>query len=203
LFFYDPRSLMLLGSALDFPGGPPPGAIAVGIGTGQLVSSSLIYPNPDGSAVRQYTVGYKQVTTEGGFFGYFLSAFVPFNLCRSNPFQPTLGQLRPYASKWQPASQATSWDVVLRNGLFFDLTVEEGRPDVAPGGNDQNLEYIYSGTAFLENAQSLQGGGPWGWHFSIPAAIQNVQPAIFKVPRLDGFVSSPHLTAPLFCQGQQ
>jgi len=202
-FFYDAQSLMLLGSALDFPSGPPPRSIAVGIGAGQLVASSLIYPNADGSAVRQYTVGYKQVTTEGGFFGYVLAGFIPQNLCRSNPFQPALGQLRPYASKWQPAAQATSWDVVLRNGLLFDLTIEEGRPDVPPGGNDQNLEYISSDTAFLDNAPSVQGGVPWGWHLNLPAAIQNVQPSIFQVSRLGGFVSSPHVTAPLFCQGQQ
>lgn len=202
-FFYDSRSLMLLGSILDFPGGPPPGSIPVGIGVGQFVASSLIYPGADGSAVRQYTVGYRQVTTEGGFFGNVVGGFVPHNLCRSNPFQPALGQLRQYDSKWQPPSQAVSWDVILHNGLLFDLTVEEGRPDVPPGGNDQNLVYISSGVAFLNNAPSVQGGVPWGWHLSLPAAIQNVQPSIFQVSRLDGFVSSPHVTAPLFCQGQQ
>jgi len=202
LFFYDAQSLMLLGSALDFPDGAPAGSVAVGIGVAQLVSSALLYPGADGSAVRQYTVGYNKVTTEGGFYGFFVAAFVPHNLCRINPYQPALGQLRPYASKWQPVAQANSWDVILRNGLLFDLTVEEGRPDVPPAGNDQNQEYIYGGAAFLNNVPSLQGGVPWGWHFNIPGAIQNVQPMIFQVPRLDGFVSNPRVTAPLFCRGQ-
>jgi hypothetical protein len=202
-FFYDGQSLMLLGSVLDFPGGPPAGSLAVGIGVAQLVSSSLIYPGADGSAVRQYTVGYNKATTEGGFYGYFVAAFIPHNLCRINPFQPSLGQLRPYASKWQPAAQATSWDVVLRNGLLFDLTVEEGRPDVPAGGNDQNPDYIYGGVSFLSNASSLQGGTPWGWVFNIPGAIQNVQPMLSPAPRLDGFVGNPRVSAPLFCQGQQ
>ena len=201
--FYDPQTLKLLGSAYTLPSGPPPGAIAIGLGDAELVSSLLIYPDSNGFASRQYTVPYNGVTTEGGYHGYFSTLFAPQNLCRSNPYQPALGQLRPLVSPWQPVSAATPWDLILHNGLIFDMTIEEGRPDVPPGGDDQNLTYIYSAASILSQTPSTQGGTPWGYHFELPAAIQNAQPAIVPVPRQGGFVGNPMVTAPLYCMGQQ
>lgn len=62
--------------------------------------------------------------------------FVPHNLCRSNPYQPALGQLRPIVSHWQPASAAKSWDVFLDNGLFLtwrrDSTTRTTSTSTAP-----------------------------------------------------------------------
>ncbi len=201
-FFYDGQTLKLLGSGLDFPSGPPSGTIGLGIGVGQLVSSALLYPDASGFATREYTVPYGQVTTEGGYYGYFVAAFVPQNLCKANPYQPAQGQLRPYVSKWQTPSQASPWNVILRNGISFDLTVEEGRPDVPPGGNDQNEDYIYSGISYAANNPSAPGGVPLGWHFSLPAAIANVQPALYPIPATTGLLSDPLVNAPLYCLGQ-
>jgi hypothetical protein len=92
---------------------------------------------------------------------------------------------------------------MLRQGLLFDLTIEEGRPDVPKGQDDNNLDYVYSGLAFLNNNASLPGGVPWGQHFSLPNVIQNVQPMTESVPKCGGFVSHPHVTAPLYCQGER
>ena len=201
--FYDPQTLMLLGSAYQFPSGPPEGAIAIGVGENVLASSLLMYPDSSGFATRQYTVPYSGVTTEGGYHGYFSGLFAPQNLCRSNEYQPALGQLRALVSPWQPPSAAKPWNLILDNGLFFDLTVEEGRPDVPPGADDQNLTYIYSAASILSQAPSAPGGTPWGYHSDLPAVIQNVQPTISQVPREGGFVGNPMVSAPLYCMGQQ
>jgi len=201
--YYDPNTLMLLGNSYGFPSGPPPGAITVSIGENVLAASLLMYPDAAGFASRQYTVPYNQVTTEGGYHGYASGLFVPQNLCRSNPYQPALGQLRPIVSHWQPASAGKSWDTYLDNGLFFDTTIEEGRPDLAPGQDDQDDVYVYSATAILDNIASAQGGVPWGYHFQLATAIQNVQPALVPVSRAGGFDPEPAVTAPLYCVGQQ
>ena len=195
--------MLLLGNAYHFPSGPPAGAIAIGIPEVVLVSSLLMYPDANGFATHQYTVPYTGVTTEGGYHGYFSTMFAPENLCRTNHYQPTLGQLRPVVSPWQPPSAAKPWDLILHNGLIFDLTVEEGRPDVPPGGDDQNLTYIYSAASILSQTPAAPGGTPWGTHFDLPTAIQNVQPGISRVPREGGFVGNPLVTAPLYCLGQQ
>jgi hypothetical protein len=203
LFYYDATTLLLRGSVYDFPTGPPANTLPVSLPIASLVSSLLIYPDEQGYAARQFTVPYDGVTGEGGFWAYAPVTFIPHNLCRSLQFQPALGQLRPYAAPFRPAAEALPWNVLVRQGINFDLTIEEGRPDVPPGGDDNNLDYFYSGIAFLQNTVDNQGGVPWGWHGSIPAAIQNVGPGIFSVPQCGAFVSNPRVTAPLFCQMAQ
>lgn len=201
-FYYDAQTLLLKGSVAEYPNGQPPNTIPVSFGNAAIYASALIYPNRKGFASRDYTVPYNQVTSEGGYWSYSATTFVPINLCRSLQYQPVLGQLRPYSPPLLPASQGQPFDFILRQGIGFDLTIEEGRPDVAPGGDDINSDYIYSGLGFLQNNPAVGGGVPWGWHASLPNAIQNVQPAIEPVPRCEGFLSNPHVTAPLFCQGQ-
>lgn len=201
-FYYSGTTLKLQGSAFDYPAGPPPGTFPVSFPIVSIVSSLLFYPSANGNASREWTVPYSQVTGEGGFWSWAPVAFLPHNLCRAVATQPTLGQLRPYAAPFRPANEGLSWKAMMQAGLFFDLTIEEGRPDVPPGGDDNNFTYVYSGLAFLNNAPLMQGGVPWGWHGSLPAIIQNVAPGIQPVPKCGGFVSHPHVTAPLYCQGQ-
>jgi hypothetical protein len=118
------------------------------------------------------------------------------------PYQPVTGQLRPYVAPALPVTESHPFNFILDTGMQFDLTIEEGQPQVPPGGDDTNRDYVYSGIGFLQNSPSLGGGVPSGWHFSLPAAIQNVQPAIESVPACGGFLSDPHPSAPLYCQGQ-
>jgi hypothetical protein len=202
-FYYSGSDLKLRGSAYDFPAGPPPGTFPVAFPTVSIVSTQLFYPNSKGFASRQYTVDYDKVTGEGRFWAHAPVGFVPHNLCRAIPTQPTLGQLRPYVTPFRPKSEGLPWNYMLRQGLLFDLTIEEGRPDVPKGQDDNNLDYVYSGLAFLNNNASLPGGVPWGQHFSLPNVIQNVQPMTESVPKCGGFVSHPHVTAPLYCQGER
>lgn len=201
-FYYDATTFQLKGSVSEFPGGPPPGTFPVSFGNAAIYSSLLFYPNSRGFASRDYTVPYNRVTSEGGHWSYSATTFVPINICRSAPYQPVLGQLRPYSPPLKPASEGQPFDFILRQGIGFDLTLEEGRPDVAPGGDDADQDYIYSGIAVLQNNPAIGGGVPWGWHASLPNAIQNVQPAIEPGTRCGGFVSNPRPTAPLFCLGQ-
>lgn len=199
-FYYDAQTGLLQGSFFDFPNGPPPGTVPVGLPAATLIASALMYPDRQGFLSHQYTVPYQKVTTEGGYYSYAPVAFVPHNLCRALPYQPVRGQLRPYIAPWRPVSEGSSWDTVLRQGILFDMTIEAARPDVPPGGDDQNQDYVYSGLAFLQNLPSTPGGIPPGWEAALDANIQNVQPGIIAVPRCTGFVSEPHVTAPLFCQ---
>jgi hypothetical protein len=199
-FYYDATTFLLQGSAFDFPAGPPPHTFPVTLPFASITSSLLLYPDARGFVARAYTVAYDQYTSEGGYWADAPTAFIPHNLCRSSEYQPVLGQLRPYITPFRPVAEALSWDAVLRQGISFDLTIEAGRPDVPPGGDDNNLDYIYSGIAFLQNAPATQGGLPPGWHQSIQSGIQNVQPGIFPAPSRPPFVSNPQVTAPLFCQ---
>ena len=201
-FYYDAQTLLLKGSIHEFPSGQPAGTIPVNIGNAAIYPSLLMYPNSQGFATREYTVPYHQVTSEGGYWSYSATTFVPLNLCRALPYQPVLGQLRPYSPPLLPASAGQSFDYILRQGLSFDVTIEEGRPDVAPGGDDTNSEYVYSGIDFLEGNPGIGGDVPWGWHASLPNSIQNVQPAIEPGSRCESFVANPHPTAPLYCLGQ-
>lgn len=201
-FYYDASTLKLRGSTAEFPGGPPANTITVPFGNAAIISTQLIYPNSRGFASRGFTVPYNRVTGEGGFGSHSFTTFVPHNLCRALPYQPTRGQLRPYTADFRPVSEGLPWDFILQQGLSFDLTIESGRPDVLPGQDDNNHDYIYSGIGFLQNLPAAQGGVPWGYHASLPASIQNVAPGIEQVPQCGDFLSNPQPSAPLFCQGQ-
>jgi hypothetical protein len=192
---------MLVGSQFDFPSGPPPGTIAIGIPGTPLVGSKLIYPDATGFATHESTTSYDRVIEEGGKYSYAPGTFAPSNLCRSPQDAPARGQLRPYVSPWRPPSEARTWDSILRQGLFFDLTVEEGRPDLPRNADDQRNDYVYSGVSMIESASAFQGGLPFGAHVSLPSVIQNVGPNYDQSVRCQGFVSSPQvITAPLYCR---
>ncbi|MGH7703972.1 MAG: hypothetical protein ACREMO_12830 [Gemmatimonadales bacterium] len=202
-FYYDATTLLLRGSVFDFPNGPPPNTFPVTFPIASITSSLLIYPDERGFAVREYTVAYDKVTGEGGYWAEAPTTFIPHNLCRASPNQPVLGQLRPYITPFRPVSEAAPWDTYLRQGISFDLTIEEGRPDVPPGGDDNNFDYLYSGLAFLQNVPAAQGGIPRGWSLSLQSTIQNVQPILAPRPRCGAFVNNPQVTAPLFCRGER
>lgn len=209
------QSLLLLGSEHDFPAGPPPDSFTLDLPTFPIMSSYLMFPDESGFISHEYTAPYDHFTVEGGAYGPSVTAFIPHDLCQSPPFQPALGQIRPYASPWLPPSAAPSWRTILKAGVILDTTVDDATScdfDQVPfdprcnlpGGN---FPYIYSGVAFMEANPFVQGGIPNGMHFSIPSAIQNVAPNIVPVPGGNGtscqpFVSFPRVDMPRFCEMQ-
>lgn len=202
-FYYDANNLLLKGSELDYPSGPPAGSFPVRFPISYLLGSKLLYPDKNGYISHQYSSPYDHNVSEGGTYSHLPTAFVPHNLCRALQYQPVKGQLRPYVPAWRPPSEGQNWQFVLRQGLSFDVTVEEGRPNLPPGADDQNTQYGFSGIAYLSNTPAISGGIPWGAHLNTLAAIQNVGPPILQVPKCGGFNSTPRVSAPLYCQGQQ
>ena len=201
-FYYDFTTFQFVGSEYDFPNGPPATAFPIDIPVFTLFGSKLYFANDDGTMFHEYTVPYDHVTAEGGAFSLVYTSFIPFDLCESNPVQVTLGQLRPWASPWQPPSLAPTWRDVLRGGPAFDTTVDENQTFPATFGFEP---YGYSGIAFIGNAVAPQGGIPNGSVVHISSLILQVAPALRPIVGGNGvgcqpFVVEPHVTAPRFCE---
>jgi hypothetical protein len=213
VFWYSEETLQLLGSDLDFPNGPPDGAFPLNLPVFPIASSLLMFPEKNGFISHSYTSQYDHFAVEGGAYAPATTAFIPQDLCQSPPFQPALGQLRPYVAPWQPPSTAPSWKAVLKAGIIMDTTVDDATScnfDQVPfdprcnlpGGN---FPYVFSGNAFMQSNPFVPGGIPNGMHFSIPTAIENVGPNLVPVPGGNGtscqpFVSFPRVNMPNLCQ---
>jgi len=124
-FWYDPSSLDLLGSELDFEDGPPAGAIPVPFPTLRLFPSPFFQPKANGDLNFEWTFSYDHVVRGDlpHLTEYYLT-FPPPNLCQVNPYRIDQSHLRPYGSKPLPASEAPSFGEYLRGGFIFDITVE-------------------------------------------------------------------------------
>lgn len=204
-FYYDGATLQFVGSEYDFPNGPPATAFPVALPVFTLFGSKLYFANADGTMFHEYTVPYDHVTAEGGIFSLAYTSFIPLDLCESNQVQPTLGQLRPWASPWQPPSLAASWRDVLHGGAAFDTTVDQNQPFPDTFGFEP---YIYSGIAFIGNAVAPQGGVPNGSVVHLSSVILQVAPALRPIAGGNGagcqsFVAEPHVTGPRFCEMAQ
>lgn len=203
-FYYDPATLLFLGSQWDFPAGPPAGAIKISVPVFALQSTQLLFANRDGSLFHEYTVPYDRPTVEGGAYGFGLATYIPLDLCEGNPVQPTLGQLRPWASPWLPPGTPgyeLSFRDLLKRGLVFDLTVDENKPFPETHGFEP---YVYSGIAFIGNETVFQGGVPSGYRNDISAVILQVAPGITPLeggngPGCRSHVVDPHLHGPRLC----
>jgi hypothetical protein len=200
-FYYDPATLDLLGSRLDFPSGPPNGGavIPVTIPLFTLSGSASFEPDAQGFAVHDYTIPYDQLQVESGDFSVARISYVPFNLCLGQPAAPARGQARPYVSPWQPLGIGPSFRTLLHSGIAFDIQLE--KPDDATLNG--NLPYVFGGVAFI-GSPSFQGGVPNGYRFSLSSQIQNVSPILNPVPGGNGlgcfaYVNEPHITAPNHC----
>ncbi len=202
-FYYDPTTLLILGSEYDFPSGPPTGAIPVVIPVFTLFTTHLMFADSDGSLFHEYTVPYDHLTVEGGAYSLAYATYIPLDLCESNKFQPTLGQLRPWVSPWLN-SPSVSWHDVLDNGPVFDTTTDENQAFPATHGFEP---YVYSGVAFIGNETVFQGGVPNGYRNDLSSVILQVVPGIRPLehggngPGCGSFVVDPHVTAPRFCEG--
>jgi hypothetical protein len=204
-FYYDPVTLQILGSQLNFPGGPPNNGqvITIRLPVFGLSGSAAMQPDASGNLFHQYSFPYNSIAAEGGFYSIAYNAYLPFNLCNSIPSNPALGQLRPYVSPWQAPGAGPSWKTILHSNLTFDLQLE--KPDDATPATGGNLPYVFGGVALMGNSTGVQGGVPNGYRQSIPAAIQNVSPVILPLPGnqtglgCTAYVNDPHIDAPNFC----
>jgi hypothetical protein len=200
--YYDARTLDLLGSEFEFTSGPPPASIPITLPVTGLFASQRMRPNAAGFLFHDFDIRYDRVTVEGGTFSVAYDTFPPLNLCQGNPVQPSLGQQRPWVSRWLPADAGPSWAEVLRSGMAFDTTIDETR--VYPGFGDY-FPYIHSGVTFVGNGVAVQGGVPNGWRLSIPSLIDQVAPVIRTIEGGNGtacrsYVNDPHVDAPFFCR---
>jgi hypothetical protein len=200
-FYYDPATLNLLGSQLNFPSGPPNGGavIPVTIPLFTLSGSASFEPDERGFAVHDYTIPYDHLQVESGDFSVARISYVPFNLCFGQPAAPARGQARPYVSPWLAPGIGPSFRALLHSGLAFDIQLENPTDATLNG----NLPYVFGGVAFI-GAPSFQGGVPNGYRFSLSEQIQNVSPIIRPVPGGNGlgcapYVNEPHITAPNHC----
>jgi hypothetical protein len=205
-FFYDPNTLLLLGTVFDL-GGPPPNTIAIPFPIFSLTGSNQFDPDSNGNALHEFTLNYSAVTNESATFSRTFASFVPQDLCETLPMQPDKSQLRPYVTPWQPLSPAPNWHDMLHAGIGFSVQIDERvSPNNGFGGN---LPYVYSGVDFLSNLLALQGGVPHGSGFQIITAIRNVAPGTLPIPFGDGLgcqvyiQEGTHVTKPRYCQGQQ
>jgi hypothetical protein len=200
-FYYDPVTLLLLGSQYDFPSGPPANVIVLKFPIFPIICSLIFQPDETGFAVHEFTVPYDHVAAEGGAVSFSANSFIPIDLCEAAPLQPTISQLRPYVSPWQPPQDGPSWAEILHAGAIFDTTIDD-TSQTYPGGV---FPYIYSDVSLLSNAPSIQGGVPNGSFLHIPSAIQNVVPAIRPLDFGNGagcqpLFHDPHVTAPRYCE---
>lgn len=204
-FYYDAGTLLFVGSQWDFPGGQPAGTIRVPIPVFALQGTQLMFPNADGSMFHEYTVPYDRPTVEGGAYSFGLATYIPFDLCESNPVQPTLGQLRTWVSPWIPPGTPGydfSFRDMLKRGLVFDTTVDENKPFPQTNGAEP---YVFSGVAFIGNETVFQGGIPSGYRNNLQAVILQVAPGIVPLeggngPGCHSFVVDPHIHGPRFCE---
>ncbi len=204
-FYYDPQTLQLLGSAYDFPNGPPNGGqvITVQFPIFPIIPSAIFPAREDGSAVHEWTTAYDHVTAEGGAVSYAPNSFIPLDLCQAAPLQPNISQLRPYIADWRPASEGPSWAEILHAGVIFDTTVDPYGSD-GPGGVFP-YPYVYSDVSIVSNVGMAQGGIPNNYSLKIPTVIQNVAPILRPVPHGNGkscqpFYNDPHVSAPRYCE---
>ncbi len=168
-FYYDPGTLDLMGSELDFPGGPPPG-IPVPFPTLRLFPSPFFQPKANGDLDYEWTFPYDQVVRGDlpHLSEYYLT-FPPPNLCQVNPFQIHNSHLRPYGSKPLQAAEGPSFAEYLRGGLIFDITVEP--PEYFTDRAIQTGVGSYSQTTMI-------GVIPNGQTLDIDAVFGNVGPPI-------------------------
>lgn len=201
-FYYDAQTFLFVGSEFDFPGGPPPATIPVRIPVFVLLSTKLMYPDPDGSLFHEFTVAYDNVTNEGGAYTNIEGTYIPLDLCQGNPVQPTLGQLRTWFGPWMNGSPI-SWREVLKRGPGFHGTLDENLPFPDTHGF---APYGAPGVSVMGNEPTFKGGVPSGYRNDLASNILQVAPGIRPLegggngPHCSSFLVDPHITGPNICQ---
>jgi hypothetical protein len=168
-FYYDPATLNLMGSDLDFA--TPPSPISISLPTLLALGSPFFQPEPNGDVDFEYTIPYDHmVRGDAPDFSHIYVSFPPPNLCQINPFRIDQSTLRPYAGPTRPASEALSFSQYLKGGLVFDWTIEPAEYFVLP----PSVTWL----ATWSNVTVFGGGIPKNWAFDIEAVFMNVAPPI-------------------------
>ena len=168
-FFYNPATLDLMGSELDFD--EPPIAIPIAFPTLYLVPTPFFQPDEDGDVNLTVTYEYDaMVRGDRADLSHFYITFPPPNLCLANQDRLDLSTLRPYLSDPRPASEARPWSDYLRGGMLFDVTAEPSDYHTEPP------RVTFIGTHMGSTA--VGGTVPDGWTLDIDAAFMGVAPPI-------------------------
>jgi hypothetical protein len=127
IFYYSGTTLKLLGNENSFPGGPPPGAIAVSLPVIHLICSPIFEGDPEGNAHVEFDLAYDHMLDGIGNGGSY-AIYLPYDLCKPDEYGAY------YLPGGLPASKAMSWDDVLQNiwsgyGIAFSSSLE---PDPKP-----------------------------------------------------------------------
>lgn len=169
LFYYDPVTLDLMGSELDFE--VPPSPIAVAFPTLYLVPTPFFQPDENGDVDVEFTYDYDaMVRGDLPELSHFYVTFPPPNLCLANPDRLDLSTLRPYLSDPRPADEARPWSDWLRGSMLFDVTVEPPEYHTDP----PRVTFLGS----HQGSTAVGGGVPNGWKLDIDAAFMGVAPPI-------------------------
>ncbi len=188
-FYYNPQTLDLMGSELDFA--TPPNAIPISFPTLRLFPTPFFEPKPNGDLDFKWTFAYDHaVRGDRPDLTEMYVTFPPPNLCGVNPYRIDLSTLRPYVSKPLPAAEAPSFSEYLRGGMLFDITTEPPQYFTEPP--TATLIATYS------QATVVGGGVPRGWTFDIDASFGNVSPPIRPWP---GAGSCTRYTDPVHTKG--
>lgn len=169
MFLYDPFTLDLIGSEYDFE--VPPPAIPVFFPSLYMFSGPMFQPDANGDVDETWSFDYDGMT-RGDLpqYSHHVVSIPPPNLCGANPFRLDLSTLRLYVSDPLPASEARPWSDYLRDGMFFDITVEPGEYYQDPPRT--------TGVATYSGATGIPGGIPRDWQFNFDAGFMGVAPAI-------------------------
>ncbi|MCA9693102.1 MAG: hypothetical protein KC636_26130 [Myxococcales bacterium] len=168
-FYYNPETLDLMGSELDFD--QPPPAIPVAFPTLYLVPTPFFQPKANGDVDVKVTYAYDgMLRGDLPQFSHFFVTFPPHNLCFANPYRLDLSSLRPYLSDPRPADEARPWSDYLKGGMLFDVTAEPSDYHVWPP------RVTFLGTH--QGSSAVAGGVPDGWSMNIDAAFMGVAPPI-------------------------
>jgi hypothetical protein len=169
-FYYDPETLLLLGSEYDFET-PPADAIVLQFPTVKVFPTPFFQPDERGDLDVRFEFPYDHIVRgDRPEFAHHYATFIPHDLCQANPFRYDQSTTRPYITKPLPASEARTFGDWLRNGLILDTTVEAPEYYTEPP--------LTTMLATYSNALVVGGGVPRGWTWDLEAALQNIAPPI-------------------------
>lgn len=194
-FFYDPVTFDLIGSEFDFTT-PPAGAIPLSIPSVKVLGSDFFQPDEDGDLDVTFTWQYSSmVRLDRPDLAHHRTSFPPTNLCGAHPFRYDLTSARGYMGNALPVSEALEFSDYLRNGMFFNITVEPATYFVDPPLDTQ--------TSTHSNASLFGGGIPKDYTWDIDAFFMNVAPGIRPfggAGSCDVFFNGTHILDVNYCE---